>query len=371
MANNKYWNWQQEDWPNFSFDPSKLQPKEEKFLHASGVLVGVEKHLSDDDKILILIDSLCNEAVTTSEIEGEIINRDSVQSSFRRRFGLDTDHRRIKPSEEGIAEMMVDLYNTFSEPLTHAHLFKWHQMLLNGRRDLDNVGKYRTHEEPMRVVSGGLDRPTIHFEAPPSRSVPREMERFIRWFNDTAPSGKKFLPPLTRASISHLYFVCVHPFEDGNGRIGRALVEKALAQSMGKPTLLALSETILKNRKKYYTALEENNRSMSIGRWLEYFSETIVAAQDRTVQLTEFVIKKAKFFDRFRDQLNERQTKVLLRIFREGPDGFLGGLSAEKYIGMAKTSRATTTRDLAELVAVKALIKTGTGKGTRYHLKLE
>ena len=371
MAKAKYWNWQQDDWPRFSFDSASLEAMEREFLHASGVQVGVAKHLNDHDKLLVLIESLSNEAVTTSEIEGEIVNRDSVQSSFRRRFGLETDHRRVKPAEEGIAEMMVDLYETYSEPLTHRHLFRWHEMLFNGRRDLDAVGSYRTHDDPMRVVSGPLDSPVIHFEAPPSRSVPKEMERFLLWFNDTSPSGKKPLPPLTRASVAHLYFVCVHPFEDGNGRIGRSIAEKALAQSMGKPTLIALSETILKSRKQYYTALEENNRSMKVDRWLDYFSATIIAAQERSLRNMDFVIQKAKFFDRYRDQLNPRQSKAMLRVFREGPEGFVGGLNAEKYISITKTSRATATRDLADLLTLKALTKTGSGKGTRYHLKLD
>ena len=371
MTTAKYWNWQQDHWPKFSWERTEFQTKENVFLQSSGVLVGIEKHLGDDDKLILLIDSLSTEAVSTSEIEGEFINRDSVQSSFRRRFGLETDHRRVKPAEEGIAEMMVDLYQNYSEPLTHQNLFRWHQMLLNARRDLDDVGAYRTHDDPMRVVSGSIDDPKIHFEAPPSHAIPKEMERFVRWFNDTSPGGKSALPPLTRASIVHLYFVCIHPFEDGNGRIGRAITEKALAQSLGKPTLLALSETILKGRNKYYLALEQNNKSLAVDRWVEYFSDTILAAQNRTLRAMEFIIQKTKFFDRYTDKVNKRQTKVLLRVFREGPDGFLGGLNAEKYISITQTSRATATRDLAELVTLEAVTKSGTGKGTRYHLKLD
>ncbi len=189
------------------------------------------------------------EAVTTSEIEGEILNRGSVQSSMRRQLGLSVDRRKAGPAEQGIAEVMVDLHRTFAETLSSDSLFKWYRLLMSGRTDIDDPGCYRTHAEAMQVVSGAIHAPKAHFEAPPSAEVPGEMSRFLDWFGRTAPGGSEPLPALTRAAVVHLYFVCIHPFEDGNGRIGRAIAEKAMAQTIGRPTLTALAATILAKRK--------------------------------------------------------------------------------------------------------------------------
>ncbi len=197
------------------------------------------------------------------------------------------------------------------------------------------------------------------------------MEHFVSWFNQTAPKSARALPALARAGIAHLYFVSIHPFEDGNGRIGRAIAEKSLAQTLGHPTLIALAYTIERKRKDYYTALERNNQDLEISEWLQYFACTVLAAQDNTIKRVDFYLAKAKFFERLRDQLNERQTKVIARMFREGMDGFKGGLSAENYISIAKTSRATATRDLQDLVEKSALTRTGARRHTRYHLKVE
>src|SRR5207247_2611144 len=180
------------------------------------------------------------------------LERASVQSSIRKQLGLDSDNRRVKPAEQGIAEMMVGLYRSFAEPLSDKMLFTWHRTLVKGRSDLKDVGRYRTDDEPMQVVSGALHGPRVHFEAPPSSRVRREMTRFVKWFNRTAPDGADPLPALTRAGIAHIYFESIHPFEDGNGRIGRAVSEKALSQCLGQPTLTALAATILIRRKAYY-----------------------------------------------------------------------------------------------------------------------
>ncbi len=370
MTQNITWNWQQFDWPNFSYDPSSLKEREEQFLRASGMLLGAYKHVGEEEQQTLTIDLMSDEALKTSEIEGEILNRDSVQSSIRRQLGLSTDRRNVKPAESGIAEMMVDCYRSFAEPLTHEKLFAWHAMIMNGRRDLEQIGNYRTHADPMQVISGRHGNPTIHFEAPSSARVPDEMDNFIEWFNRTAPGESEALAALTRASIAHLYFECIHPFEDGNGRIGRSIAEKTLAQSLGKPAMVALSQTIHANRKAYYAMLEKSNKSNQIDAWLEYFAGEILNAQDTSIQLVEFIIRKAKFYDCHREQLNTRQHKVIERIFREGLGGFKGGLSAENYIRITGTSRATATRDLQALVEIQALTRTGTGKGTRYHLNL-
>ena len=293
-----------------------------------------------------------------------------MQSSIRRQFGLVTDRRSVKPAEAGIAEMMVDLYRNFAQPLSHDMLFGWHSMIMNGRRDVESIGAYRKHADPMQVVSGWIDAPTVHFEAPPSTRVRKEMKRFIDWFNATAPAGKKPLPALTRAGIAHLYFESIHPFEDGNGRIGRAIVEKVVAQSTGKAAMVALSQTIYTHRKRYYEMLEASNKRVRLDAWLDYFATTILDAQETCQQLLVFIIHKAQFYDRFRDRLNERQQKVVARLFREGIAGFKGGLSAENYLAITGTSRATATRDLQDLVEKLAFTKTGMGKGTRYQLRL-
>jgi Fic family protein len=210
----------------------------------------------------------------------------------------------------------------------------------------------------------------VHFEAPPSSSVPAEMNRFVAWFNDTARGGKKPLPALTRAALVHLEFVCIHPFEDGNGRIGRALAEKSLAQNLGQPSLIALATTIERKRKDYYRALEQNNKDLDITDWMTTFANTILEAQNNTIKRVDFYVAKAKFYQRFRDQLNERQEKVVARMFREGIDGFKGGLSAENYISISRTSRATATRDLQDLVTLGALARSGELRHTRYYLNL-
>ncbi len=371
MAAENKWNWQQNDWPRFRFDKSTLEEREAKFLLHGGLLLGALLHLRDDDKSALTVDLISNEALKTSEIEGEYLNRESVQSSIRRHFGLDTDARRIPPAEQGIADMMMDLYHSFAEPLTHKTMFRWHGMLTAGRRDLKNIGAYRTLNEPMQIISGPIGNPKIHFEAPPSAVMEKEMEDFVNWFNDTAPHGNTALPALTRAGIAHLYFVTIHPFEDGNGRIGRALSEKALSQALGQPTLIALSQSIQKNKNSYYEALHRSSRDNEVTAWLVYFADTGLQAQETTQGMIDFLIQKTKLYDRVKRQINERQEKALARIFREGVEGFKGGLSAENYISMTGAVRATATRDLQDLVDKGVLIRTGALKSTRYHLNIE
>jgi Fic family protein len=219
------WNWQNSGWPNFTYDSKALEPLEKRFLLRSGEFIGAFRHIGADDRDILKIELIGDEAVKTSEIEGEMLDRDSVQSSLRHQFGLGAERPGITTAERGIANMMVDLYRNFADALADKTMFDWHRMLLGGDRSIRVVGGYRTHAEATQVVSGPIHNRTVHFEAPPSSRVRGEMKRFVRWFNDTAPGGKTPLPPLTRAGIAHLYFVCVHPFEDGNGRIGRALAE--------------------------------------------------------------------------------------------------------------------------------------------------
>jgi Fic family protein len=365
------WNWQRPEWPDFSWNPDLLRTAERQFLLSGGEFVGTFKHLGADDKDYLAIETLSTEAMTTSEIEGEILDRASVQSSIRRQLGLGADKRRVKPAEQGIAEMMVDLHRSFGKPLSKNILLDWHRMLMNGRRDIKNIGRYRTHDEPMQIVSGAVYDPKVHFEAPPSAALPREMAHFIDWFNRTAPDGKSPLPALTRAGIAHFYFECIHPFEDGNGRIGRAIAEKALAQNLGHPPLTSLAMTILAKRKAYYDALERNNTEIELTDWLRWFGIVAIEAQRRTTALIEFLLDKTRLLDRFKDQLNDRQQMALLRVLREGPQGFKGGLSAGNYVTITGTSAPTATRDLADMVARGALIRSGERRHARYRANIE
>lgn len=364
------WNWKRPEWPEFVYDRAALEARERQFMLGSGEFIGAFKHVGPDDRDTLKIELISDEALKTSEIEGEILDRDSVQSSLRRQFGLRTDDRRIPPAESGIAQMMADLYKNFGTPLTYEIMLAWHSMLMNGAQRINIIGEYRTHSEPMQVVSGSLANPKVHFEAPPSSKVKEEMDAFVSWFNETAPDGKRPLSALTRAAITHLYFVSIHPFEDGNGRIARALAEKSLAQNLGQPSLIALAYTIEGARKAYYVALERNNKDIEITDWLLYFADTVIEAQRNTIKRVDFYIAKAKLHETLRGQLNERQEKVLTRMFREGINGFKGGLSAENYISIAKTSRATATRDLQDLLQKGALTKTGELRHTRYHLNI-
>jgi Fic family protein len=364
------WNWQMTDWPNFQWDRAQIAAAEEQFLLGAGVVIGSVKHLGEDEHKQLLVELMSSEALTTSEIEGEILNRDSVQSSIQRQLGLTADKRRATPAEHGIAEMMVDLYRSFAEPLSKERLFTWHRMVTSGRNDLADIGQYRKSQEPMQVVSGRIDAPKVHFEAPPSKQVPYEMKWFITWFNRTAPHGAEALPAITRAGIAHLYFESIHPFEDGNGRVGRAIAEKATAQSVGQPVLLALATTILAHQKNYYEALERANKKIDVSEWLTWFAGISLEAQRRSISQVEFIIAKAKLLDQLRGKINSRQEKALLRMFNEGPEGFKGGLSAGNYSTITGASPATTTRDLVELVEDGALIRTGERKHARYTLNL-
>ncbi|MGA8036163.1 MAG: Fic family protein [Candidatus Acidiferrales bacterium] len=364
------WNWQQPDWPNFTWNRARLEKAERQFLLCGGVLVGTVKHLPEDDGQQLTVEAMSTEAIATSEIEGEILDRASVQSSIRKQLGLSVEERKVRPAEQGIAEMTVDLYRSFSEPLSQEMLFRWHKMIVSGRRDLKQVGGFRTGTEPMQIVSGRVPEPRVHFEAPPSSQVPSEMGGFFHWFTQTNAGAERPLPALTRAAVAHLYFESIHPFEDGNGRIGRAISEKSLAESLGEPTLIALAGTILLRRKNYYEALEEANKRNEITNWITWFAAIVIEAQRRTTALAEFLIDKTKLLDRLKGELNERQTKALMRMFREGPEGFQAGLSAGKYSTITGASPATTTRDLSDLVSKGAFMRKGELRHARYRLNI-
>lgn len=358
------WNWQLKNWPHFSWDKNKLSKSESAFLENAGVIIGASQHMNAEDKQTLSVELMSINALRTSEIEGEYLNQDSLRSSILRALGLKVDRSHATPAEFGISEMMVNLYSHVSKPLTEKMLQEWHLMMMNGRRDLDRVGAYRTHADAMQIVSGNYDARKVHFEAPPSKRVRAEMKALVKWIRTTDTH------PIARAGIAHIWFECIHPFEDGNGRIGRAIVEKILAGSASQPTITLLSKILLKRKKEYYQELARASKKLDMTDWLLWFADVVLEAQKSTVHCVEFVVEKGKLFNRLRDQLNSRQEKILLRLFHEGPDGFEGGMSASKYMKITGAPPATATRDLNDLVQKGALISTGELKSTRYFLVL-
>jgi Fic family protein len=364
------YNWQQKDWPNFSYNLQEVEDLLFAFAEETGHVTGLLKSIPEDMQLEAIINMMVAEAIKTSEIEGEYLSREDVVSSIRNNLGINEKPAKVKDKKaQGAGQLMVEVRNTFATELTEEVLFAWHEMLMSQSTRI-NIGVWRSNAEPMQVVSGAIGKEKIHFEAPPTASVPYEMQQFIQWFNDTAPGGVAAIKKApVRSAIAHLYFESIHPFEDGNGRIGRAIAEKALSQTIGRPILLSLSQTIEADKKSYYTALENGQRSNEITNWIKYFVHTILAAQLQAKELIAFTLKKAKFFDQFKAELNDRQLKVTKRMLAE-PGGFKGGITANKYISITKTSKATATRDLQLMVNLGLVEVAGGGRSTHYHLKM-
>jgi Fic family protein len=362
------WNWQDPDWPHFRWDAARLSTRELAFAEKAGVLIGTSSHLDQDNQSQLIVDLMSRSALDSSAIEGEVLDRDSVQSSVRRHLGLQADDRRPRPAEDGVAGLMVSLFFTIDAALDHETLFAWHEMVMAGSTDLEVIGGYRRHPEPMQIVSGPDYRRKVHFEAPPSSAVPAEMDKFLAWFARTGPQGVEPMSPVTRAGIAHLWFETIHPFEDGNGRLGRVIAEKALAQGRSAPMLTGISSAFMQQRKHYYDRLEAASLSLDVDEWLDWFVDMTLMAQGQTVEWVEFLISKAQMLGRLAGRLNGRQEKAMLRLFRAGPGGFAGGMSAENYRSITGATPPTATRDLADLVDKGALQRTGERKGTRYWL---
>jgi Fic family protein len=363
------YNWQQKDWPQFKFSLNEVEDELLLFAEKLGKVSGILESLPEETRQETIIDTMLAEAIKTSEIEGEFPGRKDVLSSIRKNLGLHHSTEFIKDkSAAGLGELMIDVRNSFKEPLTEQKLFAWHKMLLSTNKRI-TVGAWRFHKEPMQVISGTIGKEKIHFEAPPSSQVKKEMKAFINWFNDTAPGGKYEIKKApVRSAIAHLYFETIHPFEDGNGRIGRAIAEKALSQTAGRPVVLSLSSAIEVKKNDYYTSLENAQRSNEITGWIEYFVKTLLTAQTEAEAQIDFTLKKTKFFDHYKNKLNERQLTVIKRMLEEGTKGFEGGMNAKKYMAITKTSKATATRDLQELLQTGAFILAGNagGRSTSY-----
>ncbi len=357
------WNWELSDWPKFIYDIDQIAEKERALLLGVGSAGAFLKTIGEGEFHQFIVEILSLEGLESSKIEGEILDRESLQSSIKEHFGLQTIVKKGKDKDSRMAKLVCSVYESFNDPLTDEMLWQWHSKLFSNA----DAGKYRTHDEPMQIVSNRYDSPIVFFEAPPSKVVADEMAMFIQWFNATRGSGSI----LGRAAVAHIYFESIHPFEDGNGRIGRAIVEKILSQAVGRPILIAVSKILEQRKKEYYVALEKCNRTLEVMDWVEFFAEAVLQAQEYSMSLLYFLIEKARLLTTFSGKINPRQEKALLRMFESGPTGFKGGLSAENYISITQTSKATATRDLIDLVQKGALIKTGELRHTRYWLNVK
>lgn len=363
------YNWQQPDWTKFQYDLTELEERLQSYVVEQGRLSGMLAALTNELQQQSLIDIMVVEAIKSFEIEGEYLSREEVLSSIRNKLGVNRIPQQIKDTRaEGVTKLMIAVREHFAAPLDEAMLFHWHSLMMEPYLNITK-GAYRTGTEPMQIISGAIGREVIHFEAPPSTTVPALMANFFGWFNDTAPRQRQaLLHAPVRAAIAHLYFETIHPFEDGNGRIGRAISEKALSQGVGQPILFSLSSAIDASRSEYYDQLKQAQRSREITAWLDYFLNTLLVAQQDAESRIRFTIQKTQFFDRYSNSLNTRQEKALAKMFDAGPGGFQGGMSARKYSSITKASKATATRDLAQLVEIGALVRTGDGRSTRYEL---
>lgn len=366
------YNWQQPDWGKFTYSIDKIEDLLFTFTEKAGHIKGLLKAIPKSSHEEAIIEILVSEALKTFEIENEFLSREDVMSSIRHNLGLYEPNHTIKDSRaKGIGQLMIEVRNTYDLSLDELTIKNWHRLLFE-HQTMIKTGEWRVHKAPMQVVSGRLDQPTIHFEAPPSHKVPQMMKLFVDWFNDTSLLGKhpiKHAP--IRSAMAHLYFESIHPFEDGNGRIGRVIADKALSQTSGYPLVLSLSAAIENNKKDYYNALKEAQKSNEITGWLLYFLQVIIDAQSTTEGLINFTLKKIQFFDRHRSALNKRQLKAVNRMFKEGPKGFKGGMTAKKYMRITQTSKATATRDLKYLEQIGALNVSGGGRSTHYTLNFD
>jgi Fic family protein len=368
----KTWIWEQPDWPNFYWDEALIQPLLRKTHVQQGVLLGKMGVMESAFNRETWLDTLLQNIMTSSAIEGEVLDRQSVRSSLAKRLGLVASQPYL-PSlrSEGLADMMLDAMNALNTPLSLTRLFQWHTWLFPVQEKTlypIQVGQLRG-EEPMQVVSGRLDNPHIHFEAPNRSILDHELSQFIDWFNQSrnAPT----FDPILRAAISHLWFITIHPFDDGNGRITRALTDLALAQADNQSIrLFTLSASILDKRKSYYEILEKSQRgSMDITLWIIWFIETLDEAIQSALNKIERLLEKTRFWQTHQSStLNQAQIKVLNRLLDD--DSFNFGINAEKYQRIAKVSKATATRHLTDLSEQGLLEKLpGGGRNTRYQLR--
>lgn len=368
------WIWQQPNWPHFKWQDEQVQPLLRHVRLQQGILLGRTGAIYDSFSLETALDTLLQNIITSSAIEGEVINVQSVRSSLAKRMGVDLKGRYTTTKRsEGLAQMMMDAINNLEVPLTLQRLFLWHQWLFP---DMEaslypiQVGVLRG-EDPMQVVSGRIDKPTIHFEAPPRSQLTKELNDFIVWFNKSREDAA--LDPLLRAAICHFWFVTLHPFDDGNGRITRALTDLVLAQDDKQSIrLYAMSASILAKRTEYYRVLEQSQRNTTdITAWLIWFLETLGNCLHLANEKIERTLIKSRFWQRHQNSdLSTEQVKVLNRLLDGGEKGFEQGINASQYQKVAKVSKATATRHLSDLMQKGCLEKLpGGGRSTRYQVK--
>ena len=368
------WIWQQPDWTDFHYDNRELNDRELEFRINSERLAGRFDVLPVASKEDATIDLMLSEAIKTSAIEGEDLDRESVRSSLLSLIASDTLPDNSDQKAAGAASLMVDVRKNWQTSLTHDLLGKWQSMAVPEQRYTPILrGAYRNNPSPMQIVSGPYGREKIHYEAPPAEHVPDEMAKFIDWYNKSSSSkGDKAKPGIARAGIAHLWFEVVHPFDDGNGRVGRAIADHALSQSLGYPTTACLATAIEADKKTYYLQLEKASRgSLDVDVWLDYFADTIIKAQEIAREEVDFVLAKTRFYEVYGDQLNDRQARMVSRVFAEGRKGFEGGITTRKYEAITKCPNRTASRDLSDLLVKGAVIPLpGGGRTTRYELNV-
>ncbi len=367
-----FWIWQQADWPHFRWRDSEILPRLRQVQRRQGILIGRHSRLGNPDQTL---DTLLANIIASSAIEGERLNAQSVRSSLDRRLGgSQTQSYPVSERSEGLAAMMLDAIDNHGQPLTIERLYQWHRWLFPVNEwsvKRLHVGQLRG-DAPMLVVSGRVDRPTVHFEAPPRATLDDQLAEFIPWFNQTQHDPT--MDPLLRAAICHLWFVTLHPVDDGNGRLTRALTDLALSQADSHSIrLYAMSVAILELRGDYYRALESAQRgTLDITSWLCWFLDTLDYSIELALQVIDRSLAKTFFWLRHcNDDLSPEQTKVLNRLLDGGEQGFENGISASQYQKVAGVSKATATRHLAELVGRGCIEKLpGGGRNTRYQIRL-
>ena len=367
MQLNHSWIWQQKDWPEFYYDSGVLLPKISTVSRLIGGLTAICQTLSDLERLDAQERVLADDAIETAAIEGEILRRSSVRASIRKQLGLQVEHEDWDARADGLVSVLLDA-RLKRQALAEERLFGWHAALFPGGYSglhKIRVARYRGREE-MQIVSGSIGRETVHYVAPPKAELDGEMTRFFDWLNtENEPE------PLLKAGIAHLWFIMIHPFDDGNGRIGRAVTDYLLARSY--PSLMELvsfSKYISLDRKGYYSVLEAGGKNgMDITPWLKWFLQTFEAALLESQWIVERVVTKARFWQQHGNvAFNARQQKVINRLFDSG-DRFESGMTTRKYVGMNRCSSVTASRDLANLVDKNILQKRpGGGRSTSYEL---
>jgi Fic family protein len=375
--------WQSPDWPHFTSNAALLAPALAQARLAQGRAMGMAVHLGLIQKTELELIGWAEEALATAEIEGEPLQVNSVRASAARRLGLEGAKLLDRDARtEATLDVLEAAVLAPNEPLSHEVLHSWHAALFpTGRSGLQRIttGAYRCHVEPMQIVTPQLGRNDIvHYEAPPSSSIAQQMQGLIDWFNTTSPSAanaaNQSSDGLVRAALVHVWFEAIHPYEDGNGRIGRALAERAIAQDLGSAKRLwSLSKQILLQRKVYYEQLQAmtGQANLDATPWILWFVGCVMkAAQDCADQMLA-ASQKTRYWQEVRERfpaISVSQTKAVNKLYDAGPQGFVGGLSTEKYVRLCGVSRATAYRELTQLSEWGVLHKTGVGRATRYEL---